>query len=88
MHDYYVSFERRWMEGFVELAREARRLGEVGRAVDVEQLAFEIYACFELANYHFVLFRDERVLERGRKAVRGILERATATRQSRRGSVR
>ncbi|MGH7552351.1 MAG: TetR/AcrR family transcriptional regulator [Longimicrobiales bacterium] len=82
MHDYYVAFERLWMEGFVELARGARRLGEIGRGVDVEQLAFELYACFELANYHFVLFRDERVLERGRKAVRGILGRAASTRRT------
>jgi hypothetical protein len=44
--------------------------------VDAEQLAFELDAFLELSNYHFVLFRDPAVLERGRVAVAERLSRA------------
>ena len=50
----------------VELVREAQALGHLRGDVDVERLAFELYAYLELANYHFVLFRDPAVLDRGR----------------------
>jgi AcrR family transcriptional regulator len=76
VHDAVVSIERAWREGLWELAREAQRRGEIRRDVDVKQLGFELYACLELANYHFVLFREPEVLERGRRAVKGILDRA------------
>jgi AcrR family transcriptional regulator len=76
IHDVVLSWERESIDGLADLALEAQRHGEISADVDVKQLAFELYASIELANFHFVLFRDPQVLERGRTAVGGILERA------------
>jgi AcrR family transcriptional regulator len=76
IHDLVLSMERAWQEGLAELIREAQRHGELADDLDVEQLAFQLEACLELTNYHFVLFRDPRVLDRGRRAVATSLEQA------------
>jgi AcrR family transcriptional regulator len=76
IHEAAAEWERESIDGMADPVREAQRRGEVAPGVDAEQVAFELYACMELANYHFVLFRDAEVLERGRRAVAGILDRA------------
>ena len=76
IHDLVRTAEHAWVEGLAELARQAQRRGELAEEVDVYQLAFELQACLELANYHFVLFGDPQELQRGRDAVAAILERA------------
>jgi AcrR family transcriptional regulator len=76
VHDKVVAIERAWLREFTEYVAAARRLGEIRADVDVDQLAFELYACMELTNYHFVLFRDSVVLTRGRRAVARILDAA------------
>lgn len=78
IHDVVVSLERRFAEEMAGLVREAHRRGEIASGVDAEQLAFELYACMELANFHFVLFRDPDVLGRGRSGVSRILAQAAA----------
>lgn len=75
IHELAVSGERAFAHGLEELGREAQRRGEIAADVDVGQLAFELQAALELANYHYVLFRDQRELERARRAIAGILER-------------
>lgn len=78
LHEKEVAVEKAWLaefRGYVEVAQE---LGEIGRDEDPEQLVFETYAVMELANYHFVLFADLAVLERGRRAVDRLLDRARA----------
>jgi len=79
IHDLVVSLERSWVEELGGLVRDAQRSGGLDGTLDADLLAFELYACLELANYHFVLFREPAVLERGRRAVDGILARAGAT---------
>ncbi len=81
IHDLVVSMEREWQEGLAELIRVAQENGELACDVDVEQLVFELEACLELANYHFVLFRDPQVLDRGRRGIATILERARGGRR-------
>ncbi len=76
VHDAAEQVEREWIGGMVELVGDAQRLGHIADDVNVEQLAFELYAYLELANYHFVLFRDPAVLGRGRVAVADRLARA------------
>jgi AcrR family transcriptional regulator len=76
IHDVVVEWERASVDGIAELAREAQRRGEIATDIDPDQLAFELYAYIELANFHFILFRDPGVLDRGRRAVRSLLERA------------
>lgn len=86
LHDLVRAGERQWLGLLQELAAEARRRGEIAADADLEQLAFELDACLELGNYHFVLFREPEVLDRARIAVAGILERAGTT--TRRGGDR
>ena len=76
IHEALVAGERGFVDSVEGMAREAQERGEVAREVDPGQLAFELQAMIELANYHFVLFRDQRELERARNAIAGILERA------------
>jgi hypothetical protein len=76
VHEKVVAVERARLAEFTGYVAAAQRLGEIEPHADVEQLVFELYACMELANYHFVLFRDPGVLERGRRGVRRILEEA------------
>lgn len=78
IHDLVLSLERGWVDWLGELARKGQRQAEVAAGVDPRQLAFELEACLDLANYHYVLFRDPQVLDRGRAAVGAILERARA----------
>jgi hypothetical protein len=74
------AWERESVGGLADIAAAAQRLGEIGPNVDVRQLAFELYAFIELANFHFVLFRDPEALERGRRAVAGMFRRANEPR--------
>ena len=80
MHDAAVTVERGWVEDLVGMVREAQELGHLRPDVDAGQLTFELYSYLELANYHFVLFRDPAALERGRVAVAERLARATSSR--------
>lgn len=76
IHDVVVAWERESVDGLAALASEARNRRELTPDIDVDQLAFELYACMELTNFHYILFHDPQVMERGRRAVRGMIERA------------
>lgn len=76
IHDLVVSIEQEWQETLAELARQAQRSGELAGKVDVEQLVFQLQACLELTNYHFVLYRDPEVLDLGRRTIVTILAQA------------
>lgn len=75
IHDLVRTGERQWLGALQEIAAEAQRRREIADDADLAQLAFELDACLELGNYHFVLFRDPEVLDRARQAVAGVLER-------------
>lgn len=80
IHDLVLMGERNWQDGLANLARESQRQGEIADEVDPAQLAFELQACLELSNYHYVLFRNRHVLDRGRKAVAAIIDRSRTVR--------
>lgn len=64
---------------FALLARNAdiaRQRGELARNTDCEQLAFELYAALELANFLSILHRDTTMIERGRTAFQTALASA------------
>ena len=61
-----------WLAG---LLREAQEQGEVDRAADADQLAFEIDALLHGANASFTLYRSDEPLERARRAIRERLGR-------------
>lgn len=79
IHEGLVAGERAFTDGLEEMVRAAQRRGEIADDAEPEQVAFELQAAIELANYHFVLFRDRRELERARKATHGMLERLRAS---------
>jgi len=62
-----------WRRALVE---QAQATGELDARVDAAQLAFEIDAHLNQANYLFVLYRDPRLLDRGRAAIRRLLDSA------------
>lgn len=76
IHDRMASNQREWLDLLAEQARVAQQRGEIGEDVDVVQLAFELEACLEVSNFNFVLFDDPEMVERGRRAVGAVLERA------------
>jgi len=78
IHDLVVELEGGTVPGIAEMVVAAQRRGEIAAEVDSTQLAYEVYAFMELANFHFVLFRDPQVLERGRRATAGALDAARA----------
>ncbi len=76
IHDEVVVDQQGWqglLEGLVEVARER---GELDPETDPGQLAFELYAPLELANYLSMLHRDASIIDRGRNAVRNALATA------------
>ena len=75
VHEVTERIEREWLDAMAGFVREAQELGHLRKDVDPEQVVFELDAFMELANYHFVLFRDPVVLERGRVAVAERLSR-------------
>lgn len=76
MHDEHVADQRGWVGLLESLVETARKRGELDPTTDPEQLAFELYAPMELANYLSMLHRDGSIIERGRKAVRDAIARA------------
>lgn len=79
LHDQVVTGERAWQDGFVAQIRHAQSQGEIRSDTVAAQLAFVLRGCLELANYHFVLFRDPDVLTLARDTI------ATTLGQARRG---
>lgn len=76
IHQEAAADQREWIELLETLAREAQALGELDRDADVAQLAFELNAALELANYYSVLFAEPALINRGRVAIRATIMRA------------
>lgn len=76
IHDAVADGQRGWLGMLEGLAEIARQRGEIDSAVDPVQLAFELYAPLELANYLSMLYRDPSIIDRGRAAVRATIDRA------------
>lgn len=76
IHDEVEAIQRRWMGLLEGEIRTAQARGELAVGEDPGQLAFELYAALELANFLATLYRDPSVVERGRRAIRGSLAAA------------
>ena len=76
-HQEITADQRDWTELLEAQAAQAQTNGELDPAADVSQLAFELTAAIQLANYYFVLFRDPHVLHRARTAIRAAISRAS-----------
>ncbi len=76
IHEQVSADHHGWLQLLAGEVRAAQHLGELDGDVDPLQLAFELSAPVELANYLSVLFRDGTHVERGRRAVRDRIVRA------------
>lgn len=76
MHDAVVVGQRGWLGLLESLIVRAQHKGELDTAVDANQLAFELYAALELANYLSTLYRDPTFVDHGRRAVRTTISAA------------
>lgn len=82
IHEEVQADQRSWIELLESMIETAKTQDELDRATETRQLAFDLYAPLELANYLSTLYRDRSFVGRGRTAVREVLARAS-TRQSR-----
>jgi AcrR family transcriptional regulator len=77
IHDEVVTGQQGWIGLLEEQIEIAQHRGELDPALDRSQLAFELYAPLELANYLATLNRDVSFVDRGRTSVRTTLASAT-----------
>ena len=70
-----ASFLREWLGTLDDLAARAQREGDLDRAEEPAQLAFELDAYLLMANIAFLLHNDPRSLQRARAACRTRLGR-------------
>jgi AcrR family transcriptional regulator len=76
LHAAVVADQRGWSEMVGRQIRVAKERGEIDPRTDEAQLAFELYAPLELANYLSTLHRDPGVVDLGRRAIRDTIMRA------------
>lgn len=79
LHDEVVADQRGWLDLLEGAIRAAQLRGELDPTTDPSQLAFELYAPMELANYLTTLHRDPSIVQRGRQSVRSTLSQALST---------
>lgn len=76
IHDAVAEGQQGWLSLLERLIITAQDLHELDPALDARQLAFELYAALELANYLSTLYRDPAIIDRGRTAVQTTIARA------------
>jgi AcrR family transcriptional regulator len=63
-----------WLSYLEHAVEQAQETGELDRAVPAREVAFQLDAFAQAANAQYQLFRDERVFDEARRAVRERLE--------------
>jgi AcrR family transcriptional regulator len=76
IHDQVVAFQQDALGSMAGLIEDAQTQGELDPGVEPGQLAFELHAVLEMANYLATLYRDPATTDRGRVAVRAAIARA------------
>lgn len=76
IHDAVAEGQQGWLSLIERLITTAQGQHELDPTVDAPQLAFELYAALELANYLSTLYRDPAIIHRGRTAVQTTIARA------------
>ncbi len=77
IHDAVATGQQGWLGLLESLIATAQEHGDLAKATDATQLAFELYAALELANYLFILYRDPAMTDHARAAIRNALELAS-----------
>lgn len=76
VHDRLAAGQAGFLDLLAGLIATAQQRGELDAATDPRQLAFELYAPMELANFLSTLYRDPVLVGCGRAAVRAALAAA------------
>lgn len=76
LHDEVLADQRDWVGLLTGLIDDARRRGELAGDTDVDQLAFELHAAMDAANFLSTLYREPAPVNRGRVAVRAAIDRS------------
>jgi AcrR family transcriptional regulator len=76
IHDAIENGIRAYLQLLENLAGEARDEGGLRDDVDPGQIAFEIEGALHFANYMYVLTGEREMLERGRAAIRNLVDGA------------
>ncbi len=76
IQDQVSAGQSGWLRLLEGELHTAQQQGELAVHLDPAQLAFELSAPVELANYLSVLYRDNGYVDRGRRAVRALLANA------------
>lgn len=78
IHNALAEGQTGWLNMMEGLVRTAQARHELDPMVDPRQLAFELYAALELANFLATLYRDPATVDRGRAAVGAAIARSRA----------
>jgi AcrR family transcriptional regulator len=73
-----AKLTKAWLVALQEEIAFARSTKEIGASVDPAQLAFELHAYVQEANWAFKLFNDKTAFSRARQAIAGRIATATS----------
>jgi AcrR family transcriptional regulator len=74
VRDRIAEMLRSWLSYLEHAVEQAQAAGELDPAVDPRQIAFQLDAFAQAANAQFQLFKDDRVFDEARRAIRERLE--------------
>jgi AcrR family transcriptional regulator len=74
VRDRIAEMLRSWLSYLQHAVEQAQAAGELDPSVDARAIAFQLDAFAQAANSQFQLFRDDRVFDDARRAVRERLE--------------
>src|SRR5262245_40789846 len=69
VRDLIAELSRSWLDAIETEARYAQALKQLDARVDPAQLAFELHALVQAANWYYNLFQDKSAFERTRAAI-------------------
>jgi AcrR family transcriptional regulator len=78
VRDRLLAFLEDWLGRLESAIRQAQREGDIKKAEDAGQLAFELEAALLLANTQFSVMQSAEPIKRGRRAIERRLEEAAA----------
>jgi AcrR family transcriptional regulator len=80
VRDRIEEMMRSWLSYLEHAVEQAQEAGELDPRPEAREIAFQLDAFAQSANAHFQLFRDERVFEEARRAIRDRIESLRAAR--------
>jgi AcrR family transcriptional regulator len=69
VRDLIAGLSRSWLDTIEAEVEHAQSLGQLQPALDASQLAFELHALVQEANWYYKLFDDKRAFDRARIAI-------------------